>query len=151
LPQSRSVSARGLCGAPASPSSASAPREWVEVFDLFTDGRIPRECGPADRNAHGEDGLSARDAAAAEGIEIVDRSSGSAELDDLTMDGYLREKGDTPDKRLRFLAGSAIDASRGRAPAKDVAQAESPIDLCVVLREKIEETSHDDDREWLHR
>ena len=34
---------QGPASAPASRSSAWAPAEWVEVFDLFTDGRIPRE------------------------------------------------------------------------------------------------------------
>jgi glutamyl-tRNA(Gln) amidotransferase subunit E len=106
--------------------------EWIEIFDLFTDGHIPRECIPAVATRMAADGLSARDAAAAERIEIVDRSIWSAELDDLTMDGYLREKGDTPDKRLRFLAGRAMAGLSGRAPAKDVAQ---------LLREKIEETT----------
>ncbi len=44
------------------------------------------------------------------------------------MDGYLREKGDSPDKQLRFLAGKAMEALKGRASAKDVAEA---------LREKL--------------
>ena len=64
----------------------------------------------------------------AEGIALVERGEWLADLDSLSMDGYLREKGDTPDKQLRFLAGRAMDALKGRAPAKEVAAA---------LREKL--------------
>jgi Glu-tRNA(Gln) amidotransferase subunit E-like FAD-binding protein len=106
--------------------------EWVEIFDLFTDGLIPRECIPVVASRMAADGLSARNAAAAEKIEIVDRSTWTNELDRLTMDGYLREKGDTPDKKLRFLAGKAMKDLAGRAPAKDVAE---------LLKERIEETT----------
>ena len=62
---------------------------------------------------------SASDAAAAERIALAPRDQWLSKLDGLSMDGYY-EKGDTPDKRLRFLAGKAVDALKGRAPAKDV-------------------------------
>jgi hypothetical protein len=39
----------------------------------------------------------------------------------LTLDGYLRGRVDTRDKRWRFLAGRATGLLRGKAPAKDVA------------------------------
>jgi hypothetical protein len=75
-----------------------------------------------------KDGVSAPEAAAAEGIAIVGRGEWIPEVEKLSMDGYLREKGDTPDKKLRFLAGKAMDALKGRAPAKEVVEA---------LREKL--------------
>ena len=56
----------------------------------------------------------------------------TAEMDGLTMDGYLREKGDTPDKRFRFLAGKAMKTLTGKAPAKEVA---------AFLRERIAEVT----------
>jgi len=106
--------------------------EWIEVFDLFTDGHIPRECIPTIATRMAADGISAREAAAAENIGLVDRKKWEPEIDRLTMDGYLREKGDTPDKRFRFLTGKAMESLTGRAPAKDVAD---------LLRERIEETT----------
>jgi glutamyl-tRNA(Gln) amidotransferase subunit E len=104
--------------------------EWTAVFDLFTGGLIPRECIPIVATRMATDGLGAREAAAAENIAIVDRAQWSERLGELTMDGYLREKGDSPDKRLRFLAGKAMESLTGRAPAKDVV---------AELRERLEE------------
>lgn len=94
--------------------------EWVAVFDLLAGGRIAREAVPVIATRMAKDGLSAADAAAAEGIGIVDRGEWLPALDTLSMDGYFEEKGDSPYKRLRFLAGRAVDALRGRAPAKEV-------------------------------
>jgi glutamyl-tRNA(Gln) amidotransferase subunit E len=102
--------------------------EWVSVFDLLAGGRIGRESVPVIATRMAKDGLSAADAAAAEGIALVGRGEWLPGLDTLSMDGYLREKGDTPDKKLRYLAGKAMDALKGRAPAKEVAAA---------LREKL--------------
>ncbi|MGZ5443607.1 MAG: Glu-tRNA(Gln) amidotransferase subunit GatE [Thermoanaerobaculia bacterium] len=94
--------------------------EWVSVFDLLAGGRIAREAIPVIATRMAKDGLTAADAAAAEGIGIVGREQWLPDLDHLSMDGYLREKGDSRDKRVRFLAGQAMDALRGRAPAKEV-------------------------------
>jgi glutamyl-tRNA(Gln) amidotransferase subunit E len=94
--------------------------EWIAVFDLLAGGRIPREAVPVIATRIAKDGLSAADAAAAEEIGIVGRGEWLPALDTLSMDGYFAEKGDTPEKRLRFLAGRAVDALRGRAPAKEV-------------------------------
>ncbi|MCA1732967.1 MAG: hypothetical protein LC732_05125, partial [Acidobacteria bacterium] len=96
--------------------------EWVAVFDLLAGGRIAREAVPVIATRMAKDGLSAPDAAAAEGIAIVGRGEWLPTLDGLSMNGYFAEKGDTPDKRLRFLAGRAVDALRGRAPAKEVVE-----------------------------
>ena len=102
--------------------------ERVSVFDLLAGGRIAREAIPVIATRMAKDGLTAADAAAAEDIAIVERGRWLPELDHLSMDGYLREKGDSPDKQLRFLAGKAMAALKGRAPARDVAEA---------LREKL--------------
>ncbi|HEY0788189.1 MAG TPA: hypothetical protein VGE86_06055, partial [Thermoanaerobaculia bacterium] len=94
--------------------------EWVAVFDLLAGGRIAREAVPVIATRMAKDGLSAVDAAAAEGVGIVGRREWLPALDALSMNGYFAEKGDSADKRLRFLAGRAVDALRGRAPAKEV-------------------------------
>lgn len=97
--------------------------EWVAVFDLLAGGRIGRESVPVIATRMAKDGLGAADAATAEGIALVERGQWLPDLDTISMDGYLREKGDTPDKKLRFLAGKAMEALKGRATAKEVAAA----------------------------
>jgi glutamyl-tRNA(Gln) amidotransferase subunit E len=95
--------------------------EWISVFDLLAGGRIPREAVPVIATRMAKDGLPAGDAAAAEGIALMSRDQWRPALDGLSMDGY-HERGDSADKRLRFLAGRAVDALRGRAPAKEVVE-----------------------------
>jgi glutamyl-tRNA(Gln) amidotransferase subunit E len=95
--------------------------EWVSVFDLLAGGRIARESVPVIATRMAQDGLSASDAAAAEGVTVVARDQWLETLDDLSMDGYIT-KGDNEDKRLRFLTGRAIEALRGRAPAKEIVE-----------------------------
>lgn len=95
---------------------------WVQVFDLFTDGLLPRECLGTVAARMAADGLDAAEAARAEGIALVPRERWSAELQALTMEGYLGERVDTPEKRLRFLAGKAMAQLKGRAPAAEVAR-----------------------------
>lgn len=104
---------------------------WVQLFDLFTDGLLPRECLGAVVARMAADGLEAGEAARAEGIALVPRERWAAELQDLTMEGYLGERVDTPEKRLRFLAGKAMAQLKGRAPAAEVAR---------YLKERLEAT-----------
>jgi glutamyl-tRNA(Gln) amidotransferase subunit E len=104
--------------------------EWVQVFDLFTSGRIPVEAIPVVASRMAKDRLSAEAASAAEGIALVGREVWQRDLDRLTLDGYIRKPIDTGDKRLRFLAGRATDQLKGKAPASDVA---------AYLRDRIEE------------
>jgi Asp-tRNA(Asn)/Glu-tRNA(Gln) amidotransferase B subunit len=52
------------------------------------------------------------------------------ELGSLSLDGYRPRPADSADKRLRFLAGRAMELLKGKAPAKDVA---------AYLADKIEE------------
>jgi glutamyl-tRNA(Gln) amidotransferase subunit E len=104
--------------------------QWVQVFDLFTDGRIPRESIPVIAARMAEDGLTAEAAAAAEAVIVLDRERWQDEVDHLTMQGYFVEKGDTPAKRVRFMAGRAMEMLRGKAPANEVV---------TYLRAKLEE------------
>ncbi|MBI2213282.1 MAG: Glu-tRNA(Gln) amidotransferase subunit GatE [Acidobacteria bacterium] len=97
--------------------------EWVDVFGLLASGRVGRESVPVIATRMAKDGLTAKVAAASEGINVVARGEWLPDLDTLSMDGYLTEKGDTPDKKLRFLAGKAMDVLKGRAPAKEIAEA----------------------------
>ena len=103
------------------PVQRLGPGEWVDVFDLYTGGRIPREAVPVVASRMAKDGLRAADAAAAERIALVGRETWQHELDGLGLDGYLAGRTDGRDKRLRFLAGRAMKQLRGRAPARDVA------------------------------
>lgn len=106
--------------------------EWVQIFDLFTDGRIPREAIPMVAAGVAKHGLTAEAAAAASGVAIQPRQRWMEQVDHLTMEGYQGEKIDTQDKRLRFLAGRAMEQLLGKAPAKDVAE---------YLRTKLEEVT----------
>jgi glutamyl-tRNA(Gln) amidotransferase subunit E len=103
------------------PIERLGPAEWVDVFDLYTGGRIPREAVPAVASRMAKDGLGAAEAAAAEGIALVGRETWQRDLDGLGMHGYLAGKTDSRDRRLRFLAGRAMRQLKGRAPAKEVA------------------------------
>ncbi len=95
--------------------------EWVQVFDLFATGRIPREAIPAVATRMAKDGLTAESAVAAEGIALVGRDVWASDLQHLTLDGYLDGKTDSRDRRVRFMAGKAVEYLKGRAPAKEVA------------------------------
>jgi glutamyl-tRNA(Gln) amidotransferase subunit E len=95
--------------------------EWVQVFDLYTSGRIPREAIPVVATRMAKDGLSAVAAASAEGIALVGREVWQRDLGRLSMDGYRPRPADSAGKRLRFLAGRAMAQLKGKAPAKDVA------------------------------
>jgi glutamyl-tRNA(Gln) amidotransferase subunit E len=96
--------------------------EWVQIFDLFTEGRIPRETIPLVAARVARDGLGAEAAASAEGVAIQPRERWREQVDHLTMEGYQGEKVDSQEKRLRFLAGRAMEQLLGKAPAKEVAE-----------------------------
>src|SRR5262249_19152678 len=106
--------------------------EWIQVFDLFSGGRIPREAIPLIASRMATDGLNAEAAANAEGVTVLGRERWQREADSLTMNGYLSEKGDSPSKRLRFLAGRAMQKLKYKAPAKEVV---------AYLREAVEEVA----------
>ncbi len=96
--------------------------EWIQVFDMYTDGRIPREFIPAVAARMACDGLDAAGAAAALGVALQPRESWTKEADRLTFDDYRCVKDDSPEKRTRFLAGQAVKMLKGQAPAAEVAE-----------------------------
>jgi len=106
--------------------------EWVEIFDLFTGGRIPKEAIPVIASRMAKDQLNAVQAADAEEVMILRRERWQSEMDRLTMHGYNAEKGDDAAKRLRFLAGRAMRKLKYKAPAKEVVE---------YLRTSIEEVT----------
>jgi len=108
-------------------------QEWVEVFDLFTGGRIPREAiQPVAGRMARNPGLRAEEACLLLGFGIQERQVWSATLARLSMEDYRIDLGDSDGKRLRFLAGKAMRQLRGRAPGKEVAEY-----LRAVLREEV--------------
>ena len=103
------------------PVSRLGAAEWVQVFDLYTGGRIPREAISVVATRMAKDGVSAEAGCAAERIKLVGREVWAGELGQPSLDGYVHGKIDSRDRRLRFLAGRAMEKLKGRAPAKDVA------------------------------
>jgi glutamyl-tRNA(Gln) amidotransferase subunit E len=95
--------------------------EWVQIFDRFTDGRIPREAVPALAARMAKDGLDADAACGVLGIALKGREQWLGEMDRVTMEGYSTERVDNDEKRVRFLAGKATKLLKGKAPAAEVA------------------------------
>ena len=119
--------------------------EWVQVFDLFTDGRIPREAiQPVAAQMAKNPGVDAAAASATLGYALQDRAAWTREIEGLCSSpesvpllrrssagepsaALLASKqwhttADSDGKRLRYLIGKAVRQLRGRAPAKDVAE-----------------------------
>ena len=97
--------------------------EWIQVFDLFTGGRIPREAiQPVAARMARNPGLQAEEACMLLGFGLLDREAWTRELAGLSMEDYRIDRGDSDGKRLRFLAGKAMHLLRGRAPAREVAE-----------------------------
>jgi glutamyl-tRNA(Gln) amidotransferase subunit E len=96
--------------------------EWVQVFDLFTGGRIPREAiQPLAAHLACNPGLGAEEACRSLGFGLLDREAWTADLAGLSMEDYRIDRADSDAKRLRFLAGRAMARLRGRAPGREVA------------------------------
>jgi glutamyl-tRNA(Gln) amidotransferase subunit E len=107
--------------------------EWVQVFDLFTGGRIPREAiQPVAGSMARNPGLQAEEACLLLGYGMQDRQVWSAALAGLSMEDYRIDLGDSDGKRLRFLAGKAMRQLLGRAPGKEVAEY-----LRAILHEEV--------------
>lgn len=97
--------------------------EWIQVFDLYTDGRIPREAIPAVASTMAQDNLDAEGASTALGIALRQREAWTKEADRLTFEGYhCKNSEDTDKKRVRFLTGRAVRMLKGKAPAAEVAE-----------------------------
>ena len=103
------------------PVERLAVAEWIQVFDLLTDGRIPREAVPAVAARMAQDRLDAQSACAALGIGLRPREAWVKAAEQLTADGYCCRKGDTKEKRARYLVGRAVKMLKGHAPAAEVA------------------------------
>ncbi len=97
--------------------------EWIQVFDLYTDGRIPREAIPAVASTMAKDNLDAEGASTALGIALRKHEVWAKEADRLTFEGYrCKSNEDTDQKRVRFLTGRAVRMLKGKAPAAEVAE-----------------------------
>jgi Glu-tRNA(Gln) amidotransferase subunit E-like FAD-binding protein len=95
--------------------------EWIQVFDLLTDGCIPREAVAAVAAGMAQNGLDARGACAALGIGLRPREAWVKEAQQVTAEGYVCHKRDTRQKRARYLVGRAVKQLKGQAPAAEVA------------------------------
>jgi glutamyl-tRNA(Gln) amidotransferase subunit E len=96
---------------------------WIQIFDLYSDGRLPREVMPfVEMQMAKNPGLSAEEACRAAGLALQPKRAWMSQIADLTMEDYRIDKGDSGDKRLRFLAGRAMAQLFGKAPARDVLQ-----------------------------
>lgn len=95
--------------------------EWIQVFDLVTDGHMPPEAISAVAASMAADGLDAPGACAALGIELRGRETWTKDIEPLSLEGYRRGKKDSEERRLRYLAGKAVRMLKGKAPAAEVA------------------------------
>jgi glutamyl-tRNA(Gln) amidotransferase subunit E len=96
--------------------------QWVEVFDLYTDGRVPRECiREVATHLALQPGAKAEEACAALGIDLRNDFEWKHQLSELGMDGYRPGRNDSPEKRVRYLAGKAMEKLKRKVPAKEVA------------------------------
>jgi glutamyl-tRNA(Gln) amidotransferase subunit E len=95
--------------------------EWIQVFDCYTDGRIPREAISEVAARMARDNLDAEGAVAALGIALRLREAWAKEADQLNFDGYRPDKADNDQRRARFLVGRAVHMLNGKAPAAEVA------------------------------
>ncbi len=105
------------------PVDRLGPEEWVQIFDLYTDARLPREAiHPVAAAMARNPGLRAQDAAKALGVDPQPPQVWQGKLDGLSFDGYLTHRDDSPDKRERYLIGRATRLVGGGAAACDVAE-----------------------------
>ncbi len=97
--------------------------EWTEIFDLYTDGRIPVESirTVAARMAQNP-GLNAFGAAEAEGIDLVDGDKWNAEIEPLIKAASGAMTDGMRGKTVRHITGKATAMLAGKAAAKDVAE-----------------------------
>ncbi len=94
---------------------------WVRIFDLYTDGKLPREMiGNVATCLALNPGASAEQACTAAGVDLCAPEQWHAQLEDLSLNGYRVTRNDSAQRRLRFLAGKAMRKLKGKAPAKEV-------------------------------
>jgi glutamyl-tRNA(Gln) amidotransferase subunit E len=112
--------ARALARAGVPVHRLGAP-EWIQVFDLYTDGRIPRECIPTVASCMASNGHSATEACTATGIYLLPADRWRPRLDALVRETGPVSPGHDAGKHCRRLLGEAVRQLAGRAPAKEVA------------------------------
>jgi glutamyl-tRNA(Gln) amidotransferase subunit E len=95
--------------------------EWAQVFDLYTDGHLPREgIRPVAEAMALNPGVTAREALAACGIDLKPPQAWPQLLGPPSLEQYRGGKDDSAEKRFRYLAGAAVRRLRGQAPAREV-------------------------------
>lgn len=95
---------------------------WVEIFDLHTDGRLPRECiRDVASFVAIQRGTSAEAACETLGIDLRNDGEWKQQVAALPMDGYHAEHNDSSEKRMRFRIGKAMEKFKGKVPARDIA------------------------------
>ncbi|HET8666543.1 MAG TPA: Glu-tRNA(Gln) amidotransferase subunit GatE, partial [Terriglobales bacterium] len=96
--------------------------KWIEIFDLFTDGRLPRECiRDVASFVALEPGVSAKAACATLGIDLQNPGEWKQQIAHIPLNGYHAGRNDSPEKRSRFLIGKAMEQLKGKVPAREIA------------------------------
>jgi glutamyl-tRNA(Gln) amidotransferase subunit E len=99
---------------------------WTEIFDLYTDGKIPREGIRAVATLMAkEPGVTAEQARLAAGFELAAEEVWRAELSQLCFADYRGGQHEPAAKKERFETGVAVHSLKGKAAAKNVARAVS--------------------------
>jgi glutamyl-tRNA(Gln) amidotransferase subunit E len=97
--------------------------EWVQVFDLFTGGKIPREAiQPVAAHIARNPGVDAAAAAANLGFSLRDRAAWTRELNGILLENRRFDQSNADKKYLHNLVGQSVRQLRGKAPAKEVAE-----------------------------
>ncbi|HYH00042.1 MAG TPA: Glu-tRNA(Gln) amidotransferase subunit GatE [Terriglobales bacterium] len=96
--------------------------QWVDIFDLHTDGRLPRECIREVATFVGlEPGTTAKAACASLGIDLQNESEWKPQVSELLAHGYTTDTNDSPEKRMRFVVGKAVEQLKRKVPAREIA------------------------------
>jgi glutamyl-tRNA(Gln) amidotransferase subunit E len=96
--------------------------EWVQIFDRFIDGRIPREAVPAVAQRMAQDNASVDEACSSLGIALRTQEQWTSMAEEALINGGDKSKnGDCDDKQVQFLIGKAVRMLKNKAPASEVA------------------------------
>jgi glutamyl-tRNA(Gln) amidotransferase subunit E len=96
--------------------------EWVQIFDRFTDGRIPREAVPAVAQRMAQDDLSVDDACSSLGIELRSRDQWTSMAEEALNHERGQDRSSVRgDRQEQVLIGKAVRMLKNKAPAGEVA------------------------------
>ena len=96
--------------------------KWIEIFDLYTDGKIPREgIQEVAKVMSTHSGLTGQEACKAAGIHPVDETQWKTNVDSILSKMTEVINGYSDEKAIRLVTGKATTMLKGKAPAKDVA------------------------------